>query len=169
MKDQGFLIPPNIVTYYEADYHTPWTYTRVGIHGLKAESYLKRAGLTSENPIFMSHNKISQNYLFQMIEADKISIYNDLELTGLLFLFMAELIKQSPKHMIVNDNSKEIYVKQAITFIENNYSRLIKIRNIADHLSIDRSYFSNIFKESVQKSPQQFLLEYRMLHQYLKT
>jgi len=161
-KGQGFLIPPNIVTYYQADHHTPWTYIWVGFHGLKAESFLKRANLTSENPIFISHGENLQNYMFQMIEADRISTYNDLELTGLLFLFMAELVKQSPKNMITNNNSKEIYVKQAIAFIENNYSRIIQIRNIADHLSIDRSYFSNIFKESVQKSPQQFLLEYRM-------
>ena len=161
-KGQGFLIPPHVITYYEADPHTPWTYVWVGFHGLKAESYLKRAGLTIENPTFTHGGEELENYIFEMIKAHKISLYNDLKLTGLLLLFIAELIKSSPKDSIANYNTTETYIKQAITFIENNYSRSLKIKDIASHLSIDRSYFSNIFKKSVQKSPQEFLLEYRM-------
>lgn len=161
-KGEGFLIPPNVITYYEADMENPWTYVWVGFHGLKAESYLQRANLTKENPIFRCYNDTLKNYVLEMIEDNKFSTYNSLKLQGLLFLFIAELIKNTPEGIQMIHNTTEVYIKEAIQFIENNYSRRIKIEDIAGHLSIDRSYFSNIFKEKIQKSPQQFLLEYRI-------
>lgn len=161
-KGQGFLIPPNVITYYEADIDTPWTYVWVGFHGLKAESYLQQANLTINSPVFKCDSEALKDYVFQMIESNKFSTYNNLKLQGLLFLFIAELIKVAPKDTVTQYNSAEIYIKEAIKFIENNYSRGIKVEDIAKHLSIDRSYFSNIFKAKLQKSPQEFLLEYRI-------
>ena len=161
-KGQGFLIPPNVITYYQADAGTPWTYVWVGFHGLKAETYLQRANLTRENPIFYYEGDALKNYIFQMTHVDTFSTFRDLQLQGYLFLFIAELIKSSPKQPVAKHSITDIYTKEAIVFIENNYSRPIKISDIASNLSIDRSYFSNIFKKTLQKTPQQFLLEYRM-------
>lgn len=161
-KGQGFLISPNVITYYKANSDTPWTYVWVGFHGLKAETYLQRASITRQNPIFSYDGQNLKNYIFQMMEVDKFSTYRDLKLQGLLFLFISELVKNSPRNSVSKYNSAEIYVKEAINFIENNYSRPIKIQDIANNLSIDRSYFTNIFKKALQKTPQEFLLEYRM-------
>lgn len=161
-KGQGFLIPPNVITYYQADYDTPWTYVWVGFHGLKAETYLQRANMTRENPIFNYQGNTLRDYIFQMMDVDTFSPYRDLQLQGYLFLFISELIKNSPNDAFSQNSTTDIYIKEAITFIENNYSRPIKISDIANNLSIDRSYFASIFKKTLQKTPQEFLLEYRM-------
>ena len=161
-KGQGFLIPPNVITYYQADKNTPWTYVWIGFHGFKAEAYLQRANITRHSPIFHYPDDTLKTYIFQMMAIDKFSAYRDLQLQGYLFLLIAELIKSAPKHSIPKYSTTDIYIKEAITFIENNYSRPIKIADIASKLSIDRSYFSNIFKKTLQKNPQEFLLEYRM-------
>ena len=161
-KGQGFLIPPNIITYYHANQDTPWTYVWVGFHGLKAEAYLQRANMTRENPIFNYEGDSLKNYIFQMMNIDTFSPYRDLQLQGYLFLFISELIKNSPSDSSSKNTTTDIYIKEAITFIENNYSRPIKIGDIANNLSINRSYFSNIFKQTLQKTPQEFLLQYRM-------
>ena len=161
-KGQGFLIPPNVITHYAADEDTPWTYIWVGFHGLKADAYLQRANLTRQKPVFDYQGEDLQNYIFKMMDVDIFSNYRDLKLQGYLFLFISELIKNSPKHSISAKSITDIYIHEAITFIENNYSRPIKISDIAVNLSLDRSYFSNIFKKTLQKTPQQFLLDYRM-------
>lgn len=161
-KGQGFLIPPNKTTYYQAHSDTPWTYVWVGFHGLKAEAYLQKAGLTKNHPIFTYEGEGLENYIKEMIQASKISDSNELRLKGLLFLFIAELVENPTQDIKPQYSSSKEYVVQAINFIENNYSRPIKIKDIAHNLSIDRSYFSNIFKEHLQKTPQQFLLDYRI-------
>ena len=51
-KNQGFLIYPNELTYYEADKYDPWTYIWVGFNGIKAEQYLNYANLDNKNLIF---------------------------------------------------------------------------------------------------------------------
>ena len=161
-EGQGFLIPPDVITYYEADTKNPWNYVWVGFNGLKAEAYLKRANLTEDNPIFTSQGTHFEDFILKMIEVNTFSPYRDLELQGYLFLFISELVKNSPIIPASKSNTQDIYIKEAIHFIQTNYSRPIKIADIADNLSIDRSYFSTIFKQSLQKSPQNFLLEYRM-------
>ncbi len=161
-KGQGFFIPPNVITYYLANPDNPWTYVWVGFHGLKAETYLKRANISRQNPIFNYQGDHLKNYIFQMMDVDTFSPYRDLQLQGYLFLFISELIKNAPNHSTSRYSTTDIYIKEAIKFIENNYSRPIKIGDIANNLSIDRSYFSNIFKKALQKTPQDFLLQYRM-------
>ena len=39
----------------------------------------------------------------------------------------------------------------------------ITIENIAESSGLNRSYFGKIFKESVGRSPQEFLISYRMI------
>lgn len=158
----GFLIPPDVLTYYEANHDTPWTYVWVGFKGLKAKTYLHRANISRQNPVFHYQGDGLRNHIFQMMDVDTLSPYKDLQLQGYLFLFMSELVKNSPPNSSSKKTTTNIYIEEAIIFIENNYSRPIKIADIANHLSINRNYFSNIFKESVEKTPQEFLLEYRM-------
>ena len=55
-KNQGFLIEPNVVTFYQADKDNPWTYLWIGIDGDKAKLYLNSVGLDSEHLIF-THEK----------------------------------------------------------------------------------------------------------------
>ena len=42
---QGFLICPNILSFYQADLDEPWEYCWVGFHGRQAEKYLKALNL----------------------------------------------------------------------------------------------------------------------------
>ena len=52
----GFVIFPEQLVTYTAGSNNPWTYSWVGFHGLKAESYLRKAGFSKEQPIFRYDN-----------------------------------------------------------------------------------------------------------------
>lgn len=62
-----------------------------------------------------------------------------------------------------NERISDYYIKEAINFIEQNYQNPITVEDIAAVCCISRSYFSKIFHNSVGKSPQEFLINYRMI------
>ena len=58
---------------------------------------------------------------------------------------------------------RDFYIKEALAYIDNNYMRDISIEDIAESSGLNRSYFGKIFRESVGKTPQEFLINYRMI------
>jgi AraC-like DNA-binding protein len=163
-KGQGFLICPDIVTYYQASFEDPWHYSWVGFHGLKADSILMSTGLTQDNPIFSSKGDFIDNCFLQINEADSLHPGSELRYLGLLCLFLSELVGQSGNEGLYGFTAsrKEVYIKKAIEYIEINYSRKVRISELAHHLGLDRSYLGSIFKEQLDISLQDFLLNFRM-------
>lgn len=161
---QGFLICPNIVTYYQADYEDPWSYKWVGFQGLNAESYLKKANLSLYNPIF-KYNKDNAltNCLVDMVNVNLLTKSSDIRLLCLLYNFIAILVENSPENTCTGDiiDKRESYVQKAVAFIEKNYSRKISIQEISNSINLDRSYFGSIFKDYFKISPQEFLIHFR--------
>ena len=56
----------------------------------------------------------------------------------------------------------DYYIKEAINYIEQNFQNDISIEDIAAVCGINRSYFGKIFRNSIGRSPQEFLMNYRM-------
>lgn len=163
-KKQGFLICPNTVTYYEADKDNPWSYMWIGFNGVKAETYLNYANLNEENVTFeYSKDDCLKEYITEMLKLKEMNYSNELKLEGLLYFFMSKLA-ESRKNTFdkTSYKSTELYLEKSIEFIENNYSHNIKINDIASYIGINRSYLTNIFKKSINVSPQEFLVNYRI-------
>ena len=59
-------------------------------------------------------------------------------------------------------NLKETYVRMAVEYIQMNYSRKITISEIADHVRLNRSYLGSIFKEYMNTSLQDYLVNFRI-------
>jgi len=163
-KNQGFLIRPNILTYYEADKNNPWTYMWVGFNGVKAESYLNYANLNEENLIFeYSKDDSLKNYISEMLKLKERDYSNELKLEGYLYFFMSKLAEARKDTFNKKAyKSTEIYLEKAVEFIENNYSNNVKINDIADYIGINRSYLTHIFKKNINMSPQEFLVNYKI-------
>lgn len=163
-KGQGFLIRPDVVTYYQADLTEPWSYSWVGFHGLKAESYLKSSGLTADDPIFTCSDDYVNNCFSQMIEAKSLQKGREIRLLGCLYLFLSYLIEQNGKDRFSDqtESRKEMYIHKAVEYIEMNYSRKMSISELAHHIGLDRSYLGSVFKKQLNTSPQDFLIHYRI-------
>ncbi|MCX8132283.1 MAG: AraC family transcriptional regulator [Clostridia bacterium] len=162
---QGFLICPNTATYYQADNKDPWRYSWVGFHGVKAETYLKRAGLTANTPVFTYDNDdFLKDCLSQMIASNNLGKGREIRMLGLLYVFLSQLIETlgSIHTYDNNENKKEIYIKKAVEYIAMNYSREISICELASYIGLDRSYLYSVFKEYLKVSPQEFLINFRI-------
>ena len=57
---------------------------------------------------------------------------------------------------------RDFYIQEALSFIEQNFQNEITVEDIVASCNLNRSYFSKIFHDSIGKSPQEFLISYRM-------
>ena len=86
-----------------------------------------------------------------------------LHLIGHLYIFIDALTRSVKENQPAASKVKDYYIKEALAYIENNYMHDISVESIAESSGLNRSYFGKIFKESVGKSPQEFLISYRMI------
>ncbi len=165
-KGDSFLIMPDEVVSYQADKDDPWEYVWVGFNGVKALNALKYTGFSKENRInhFPNAEPIIK-YINKMLGAHQLTLSDDFKRQGYLYLLLATMIEQHKENLSneeTPDYPKGVYVEYATTYIEQNYSKNIKIKDIASYIGIDRSYLSKHFKKNTGMSPQQFLLDLRM-------
>lgn len=164
-KNQGFLINPETENYYQASEDNPWTYIWIAFNGVKAAHYLNYANLDKENLIFECQNGASlYNCVAQMFELNVDTPANELEIQSLLYLFLSKLSSNSTA-IDLKQRSKvaaEGYLEQSIEFINNYYMKPIKINDIAVYIGVNRSYLTSIFKQKLNISPQEFLMNFRM-------
>ena len=57
---------------------------------------------------------------------------------------------------------KDFYIKEAISFVEQNYSRDITVEDIAAFCNLNRNYLGKLFREGTNQTLQHFLMHYRM-------
>lgn len=164
-KNQAFLIVPEEITYYESDLEDPWSYCWIGFNGLKANHILKKGNLTSKNPIltFADISNIPK-LMEELLNADTKEVGSSLKLKAMLYLILAEI--QRVNYDLDNERNMNCYtdeyIEKAIDYIHKNYSRNIKIADVAKYIGFNRSYFSKIFKGNMNISPQTYLIQYRM-------
>lgn len=162
-KDQGFLIEPNVLIYYEADKESPWEYIWVGFNGTKAKDYLNRTTLSTDNPIF-SFPKTNDllDSMSNIIIASKIGSNKNLIILSKLYEFLYILCENFPNHKLITADRSKTYIEEALLFIQQNYANNISIQDVANHICIDRSYLHRLFKKFINNSPKEYLLSLRM-------
>ena len=161
---QGFLISPREVTTYCADADHPLEYCWLEFDGVRVREALELAGLSNETPIYKSSSKdLSKLLLDEMLYIVKHGDDSPFQLIGHLYLFMDYLTRSSASKKVLQSGSiRDNYVKEAINYIEQNFQNDISIEDIAVFCRLNRSYFGTIFKETIGKTPQEFLISYRM-------
>lgn len=162
-ENDAFLIAPDHLVYYEADAEDPWEYEWIGFSGVKAKEYLNRSSLSLDHPIFKFNEDDELTHCMNsVIAASKRTSNKDFLLTSKLYEFLYVLCELYPNREIASEVKQQKYIEDALLFIEQNYAHHITINDIAKYISIDRSYLHRLFKQSLNKSPQDFLMNLRI-------
>ena len=162
---QGFMIFPRQINTYIADPHLPWEYAWIEFDGLRAKEIVELAGLTPDHPVYHASSKelreLMKDEMLYMAEHSNESPFH---LIGHLYLFI-DYLSRSAASMKLSATGKvrDFYIKEALNYIEQNFQNDISVEGIAEFCGLNRTYFGRIFKEAVGKSPQEFLLSYRMV------
>ncbi len=161
---QGFLICPGQVNTYYADEHLPWEYAWIEFDGMKALEYMEMAGLGYDSPVYRTKKReqasLIRDEIMAVVDNDAHSpIYQ----IGHLYLFIDSLIRfSSTAKQMTAGKLKDFYIKEAISFIEQNYSRPITVEDVAAFCNLNRNYLGKLFREGTNQTLQHFLMYYRM-------
>lgn len=162
-KGQGFLIEPETFTFYQADKEEPWSYLWVGFGGSGAGKLIQDIGLNSRQLIYQcDYGEELKEIVFSMLKHTQSTVSNMYYLQGRLYDFFSVLTRDVVIDFYEDTTKGSIYVQDAIAYIRNNYSKGINVSDIAEYLSINRSYLYTIFKDSLDLSPKEFLTKFRI-------
>lgn len=161
---QGFMIFPNQINTYIADQKLPWEYVWIEFDGLRAKEAIEIAGLSPNTPIYHTHSyELREIMMNEMLYIARHGDMAPFHLMGHLYLFLDALTRSiSSMRLSKGSRLRDFYVHEAITFVEQNFQNDISVEDIADNCGLNRSYFGKIFREAVGRTPQEFLLNYRM-------
>ncbi len=167
----GFVVPPDVPVFWQADDHEPWRYAWVGFHGLRAAAILEKAGLTKMNPIFHTeddHALIDTlNALVaaaRLEDSGNMKTPGELLLTGHLYLFLSRLtaLTRSDQSDRGTAEDKARHVHRALAYLSRHYPEQVRISEMARALGLDRSYLSTLIHRQTGRTPQAHLIGLRM-------
>lgn len=161
---QGFLIAPNQITTYTADERNPWEYAWVEFDGLWAKEAVMLAGLTRNDPLYKSSDltlsRELKEIMYKLAGTRGETTFCQI---GLLYQIIDLLIRSSVSQQVgSSEHLSDLYIKEAFSFIEKNFQNDISVEEIAETCNLSRGYLNKVFKKYTGKSPQAFLINYRM-------
>lgn len=147
---QIFVVTPGETVSYTADNKTPWEYSWIGF-----TCTFDISGILGQDVIDASE---CAHIFRSMASAGHIEAGRELYICGKIYELLALLAAVSmPRH-----TGAVQYVRMAKNFIESQYYRTISVERMARYLNLNRSYFSKIFRQHTGKSPQQYLVDFRL-------
>lgn len=153
-EGQAFIIYPGQIVSYSTGGGFPWSFCWFGISGRDAAACLAEASV--RKPIYVVKCSAGiRDQILSCLEYTENSPLSQLRLNAYVFRFLlclGEGEKPSSPH----------YAERGIRFIEYNYMNRISTKDVAEYLNIDRTYFYRVFKEYTGKSPEKYLMEFRI-------
>lgn len=160
---QGFLIEPNVLTFYQADADEPWEYLWVGFNGTNAKEYLLDIGLNDGQVIFRNdHAGELKQTVVEMLKDTTSSLSGQYGRQSLLYSFFAILSKNIDIAPPKGKDGENVHISRAVEFVRNNYSNGIRVTDIANYVCVDRTYLYELFRRFLDMSPQDYLTKYRL-------
>lgn len=160
-----FLLPKDKLTFYQADGQEPWSYIWVGFNGSRVEPLLRQSQLLDT---YYLHSHIESPILNIMqtitdLSGRKPGPVTELLLIGELHKLLAAILEEFPT---VNQESAsqltKAYVQQALKIIHSQYNIPLKVTDLAQQLSLSRSYLYKIFKKETGYALKDYILQVKM-------
>lgn len=139
-----------------------WSYFWVSFGGEKAAEGLRLAGLEGTASFRCAGCDALLALVKKMLEHGDGGPENELLLQSLLFQFFASLAHQRVESGEMKGGRDNSYVQKAVDYIKSNYAAGITVNDVANYVSLNRSYLSTLFQRVLEVSPQDFLIYYRL-------
>ena len=141
-----FVIPPYEETYYEADKKNPWRYIWIGF--TTDEDVPEQL----QKPVV--HCPGAGAVFEDMLRCEMLENGKSAFLTAKIWEMISVLLEGGEPEVD--------YIKKALNYMKAEYVHGITVQQVAERLNMNRSYFSELFKERMGVSPQQYLIRLRM-------
>ncbi len=163
LKESAFVIYPGEEVVYQADCSEPWEYMWIGFHGYMAKKIVNSMGFTEKYPLIHVKNvKLMREEVEKMLDARQPTLANMLKRSSALYALVSMLIDEEQDCKTAENSSNMAYVNKAIEIMVQSYSEKLKISDMATTIGISRNYLTDLFKQELGISPQNFLMNFRM-------
>lgn len=162
---QGYMVFPDQITTYISDKELPWKYVWIEFDGLRVKEALDIAGLSKDSPVYHARFKdLRETMMEEMLYISEHDTAPPFHLIGHLYLFLDAMLRSiTPEQTLHKKRLQDYYIRESLNYVEQNFQNDITVEDLANVCGLNRSYFGKIFKDSTGKTPQQFLLTYRMI------
>lgn len=160
--NQAFIIFPGEKTQYKANQKEPWEYYWIGFQGIESEKLLEKTLFSREKPVVSIKDEEVFEILERIVEIDSNETSGKYKEKGLVYYLMGEMVDENHEKNLEKCDMAEGYVRLGVQHMNRNYGRKITVASLAEHLKIDRSYLSRIFKAYIKVSPKEYLTRVRM-------
>lgn len=160
-KGNIFYIPPGMSAHYFPDKKNPWIYTWVGFSGSRADALIEYLNLSEENSVYFDQDLTLKPLFNELADTYNHSKFLNLDCLSIFINIMQKIILKEHKQD-VELSPRQTHIRMARQYIENNYQFNIKVKDIANSLSLSPNYLANIFKLELGISPKQCLIDYRI-------
>ena len=167
-----FAIYPHQISYYKSAQNDPWEYFWIGFEGLWSEEIMSRIGFEKDKTIATSIAQPERVFaiLETMLGRIRSREHFDAQMMALmsdmyqLFQVLSDHVQQAlPVQR--RENAGKLgheYTRTIISIIETSFNENINVQQLANHLNVNRSYLSELFKRDTGLSIKQYLTEYRL-------
>ncbi len=163
-QGDGFVIYPNVISYYASDIKLPWEYSWIAVKGHGIKKILSRANISPDNNKFRHHNFDFFKYFSIGYENTiNINMANMLLIKSNFYSFFAQLINLNKKEKKkTNKDIKKIYIQAVENIINTNFHNRITVEQIANQVGLNISYLGKLFKSEKGISIKNYLINIRM-------
>lgn len=157
---QGFIIPANVLAFYQADAEDPWDYYWFHLGGPMVMELFAKAGIDANNPVYSSLSDTS--HVETICKELLLNYQREYYCLGKVYEFFDFIISNSVNTPLHFADSKLVYVRKVIKYIRVYYCEQINVEKISESVGLNRSYLTRLFKEATGQSIQDYLCSYRM-------
>ncbi|MGO2082896.1 AraC family transcriptional regulator [Vagococcus sp.] len=165
-KGQFFIIRPNDIIHYQADDKNPWEYYWLGIGGSKIEDILTSCNIHPHSYVGQIKQSNKQiKYLFELLMKSKHFDYLKLLEIYTVFFQLINSLEGEKNFTLPNLSkmTKKRYSKSFILYVQNSYHlSSLSIYHIANSMSLNPSYLSQVIKEELGVTPISYLKGFRL-------
>lgn len=163
-KNDAFLTQPNMLSIQTADESDPWELCFVAFEGSAATDLIEKTVFKNNTvTVTLKNDELAEEIISSAVKLNSAT-HSDFALLERFFRFLSYLDSQKIYSAAENEDSQNKYVAEIKRYIHSNYPEPIKISEIANKLSINRSHLYRIFKNETGIGVEDYIINIRMNH-----
>ncbi|MBO0462063.1 AraC family transcriptional regulator [Enterococcus sp. DIV1298c] len=162
-KGDLFLIRPGDATFYLADGEEPWVYSWISFGGPVADKIIHHS-LFKEDQYTMVSSEISKyvEIILACMNYSPENLADELQLNALTYQLLALLLEDGGHIRLGEQKNYSSLAIDTIQYIEEHYSKRLTVEAIAQHLAVNRSHLSRVFKNQLGISIKEYMIGVRI-------
>ena len=164
LEEDTFILYPGVELRYQADADKPWEYAWAGFMGADAASLIRNTEFSRETPYILKGRIPTEKIrdgLERIYNAKGNTYEAAVAMTGEMYSLLAVFMHYA-EHEEKEKAIQLTYAEKAESYIETNYSYPITVEEIASYVGISRSHLFRSFQNYMNRSPKEYLTEYRI-------